>query len=160
MDKENQDRLSRELLNRYKGYKPSNINTPAKVIFSKKNCDGAVEHYYDDDECENPLDFNNWEELIQKGNWHETQDDVNDACINMLRSILSSNKFWEDKDKRIFVQREREYVSYWFYTRDLLGLDYEFSYRRWIGAWLFWRFIKLVRIISWRIKNKISKLAK
>ena len=74
MNKENENRLSRELTDRYKNYRPADINKLAKFIFSKKNCDSAAEHYYDDEECKSPLDFNNWEELIQRGNWHKTQE--------------------------------------------------------------------------------------
>lgn len=156
MNQENQDRLKRELSNWYKGYKLADIDNLAKFIFSKKNCEEAVEHYYDDDECESPLDFNNWEELIQKGNWHKTQDDVNESCIDMFRYVLASNDFWNDKDNRVFVGRHRGYISYWLYTRDLLGLDYEFSYKNKFSIWLFWQTIKKIRILYWRIKNRIS----
>ena len=101
----------------------------AMVKYLKKNytCINFIEDYYD---YEDRMDFCNWQELYEKGNWQATQKQVEKALYyNLDRFIKAKNRsqrFWtcdypyiKDVDLLLYV-----------FGRDIFGYDLVITLKR------------------------------
>ena len=163
MNNENISRIKEDLLGRYKGFKPSTFTSLVMTNAKKKNCENLVEHYYDVDEESygdygifNNLDFNNWEELIEVGNWGLKQEDVNKSCIDILQKLVSNDIFMGESSNRVFIEKRRGYLCYWVYVRDLFKVEYTFAYKMCFIVWVFWQLVWSVECFFRKIDNYIS----
>ena len=165
MNNENINRIKKDLSGRYEGFKQSTFASLVMTMAKKKNCENLVEHYYDVEEesyedrgISNNLDFNNWEELVEAGNWGLKQEDVNKSCIDLLQKLASNDTFLEESSKRVFARKQRGYLCYWVYVRDLFNVEYTFSYKMCFVVWAFWQMVWNVECFFRKIDNYINDM--
>ncbi|MGL4450711.1 MAG: hypothetical protein ACRCTZ_05930 [Sarcina sp.] len=98
-----------------------------KDIFNEYTEYGMAEKFY----CCHGLEHSCWTEVVEKGNWGLTMDDVK---VNILSNIKRCRKYLYNgrrygKDRLYICEIDNELFVY-IYLRDLIGVDYHIGFSK------------------------------